>query len=96
MRNSRQDTNLTLLRAFREHGCSLCEERESRVIEAHHVNPADKLFNLGNTSAQKVNEFTFAAEVSKCIPLCPTCHRKVTLGIIEIPQSVLEDHHVES
>jgi hypothetical protein len=78
--------NRNALRDFRSRGCLLCEERDHRVIESHHIDPSEKRFTVGSNGALNRDPFEYAAEIAKCAPLCPTCHRKVDLGIVKLPE----------
>ena len=54
--------------------CVACNECDPDLIDWHHVNPSEKLFNIRGTS---VNENDWWSEVLKCIPVCCNCHRKI-------------------
>jgi hypothetical protein len=55
--------------------CVKCGESRPWVIQFHHKNPADKLYNIATTilnggrTAENVKE-----EVDKCVCLCSNCH----------------------
>lgn len=81
------EVNRGALTTFKSQGCAICgEEDDPRIIEAHHVDPSQKRFTLGSLGALNKNPFEYAAEMANCIPLCPNCHRKVEVGIIELPE----------
>lgn len=69
-------------------GCDHCGTKEG-PIEAHHVDPSTKEFNIrrGLTSAGWKR---LLAELDKCIPLCRTCHAKThnTNGNLSIINNV--------
>ena len=54
--------------------CALCGIIDSPcVYDFHHIDPASKDFNLGNsTSRERMFE-----ELDKCILICSNCHRKL-------------------
>lgn len=81
------EVNLGALISFKSAGCAICgEEDDYRVIEAHHVDPSQKRFTLGSRGALNKHPLLYAAEMANCIPLCPTCHRKVEIGLIQLPE----------
>lgn len=85
------EINLGALITFKSAGCVICgEEDDYRVIEAHHVDPSQKRFTLGSRQALNRDPLQYAAEMANCIPLCPNCHRRVEVGIIDLPDDVLE------
>jgi len=54
--------------------CLLCSESDPDMIDWHHVNEEEKLFNIGHTSRA---HHEWWDEVLKCIPVCVSCHRKI-------------------
>lgn len=58
-----------------KHGCSACGERDTRCLDAHHVNPDEKSFSIGSWLGRASLE-AITAELEKCIVLCANCHRK--------------------
>ena len=73
-RNRRENSlfRRTLLSQF---NCCLCGLEDSDLIDWHHVCPEEKLFDIkGGLSQSHENWWS---EVLKCIPVCPTCHRKI-------------------
>ena len=67
--------------------CGLVDDCYS-IYDFHHLNPADKLFNLSsvNTVMQKEK---MAEEAKKCILVCSNCHRKITLGYYQLQGDML-------
>ena len=57
-----------------EFDCLLCGESDSDLIDWHHVNESEKLFNISHTSHSHDDWWN---EVLKCIPVCVLCHRKI-------------------
>ena len=65
------DFKRSLLKQF---PCVCCNECDSDMIDWHHVDPSNKLFNV--TDFSKSHE-KWWNEVLKCIPVCVSCHRKI-------------------
>jgi len=55
--------------------CQKCGNCNLDVLTFHHVNPAEKSFDLASTWAQ-VDWSIIEAEVKKCVLLCYNCHMK--------------------
>lgn len=86
-RQRNAEINLGAYISFKSQGCRICgEEGDYRVIEAHHLDPSRKRFTLGSKGALNRDPLDYAAEIAACVPLCPTCHRKVEVGILQIPE----------
>jgi hypothetical protein len=53
---------------------------EYGLLDFHHRDPNDKLFNIGDSTGTTYSENAFKEkyldEILKCDILCPTCHRK--------------------
>ncbi len=63
--------------------CYICGEEDPIVKEFHHINPEEKLFNVGNSWTNRGME-TIQAEIAKCVVLCANCHKRVEAGVITI------------
>jgi len=53
-------------------GCSKCNEKRYHLLDFHHLNPIQKLFQIGQGESkgwERVKE-----EIKKCILLCKNCH----------------------
>jgi hypothetical protein len=74
--------NAEIVAEFRSNGCMLCLERESCVLDAHHVDPTAKEFNI---SFRWKTEESLRTELAKCVCLCKNCHAKVHAGIVSLP-----------
>ena len=71
--------------AFKSFGCANCDEREPSCLDAHHVDPSGKDFQIGDASSGfGVGVDKLKAELAKCICLCANCHRKFHAGVIEL------------
>lgn len=55
--------------------CEECGEDRYQVLEFHHINPAEKLFTIGNYSKAGFTYDELLEEISKCKVLCANCHR---------------------
>ena len=69
----------TLYDEFRSRGCSVCGVRDIRIIEAHHVNSAEKECNLRARTGELITPEKMIAELERCIPLCCNHHRIITV-----------------
>ena len=58
------------------HPCEICGETDIRVLEFDHINPIEKLFDIGNRSSRQLD--VVQKEISKCRVLCSNCHKKHT------------------
>lgn len=57
--------------------CGLSFQDEPYLCDFHHTDPSTKSFELGDAvSSAKCSKLKILKEVAKCIPLCPTCHRR--------------------
>lgn len=52
--------------------CCKCGEDRPWVIQFHHVNPADKLFNISSSMSR--GRSAIWKEACKCVCLCSNCH----------------------
>jgi transcription elongation factor Elf1 len=65
-------------------GCLICGENDAVCLDAHHLDPSEKDFNL----ADKVGVWSWGSiqkELDKCVVLCSNCHRKFHAGRFELP-----------
>ena len=65
--------------------CIICGEDEPICIDFHHVDPSNKVAQVGHIARTNTRE-KFLAEVVKCVCLCANCHRKLHAGLIELPE----------
>lgn len=73
-----------LIKIFRSNGCVICDEQEECCLVAHHINPEDKNFNIGDALGQGIGLKRFKAELEKCICVCHNCHCKIHAGILTV------------
>lgn len=75
---------------LRARGCRCCSETESAIMDLHHLNPEEKCFPLGSTRVYAVSREEFDAEIQKVVTICPNCHRRQHVGLLEIPEDESE------
>jgi len=70
-------------------GCLCCPETELACLDFHHLNPAEKSFQI--TPYQLVHKSleSISAEIDKCVVLCANCHRKFHAGVITLQVAAL-------
>lgn len=66
-----------LIAVFRSGGCVVCGEKDPACLDAHHMNPATKLFGIGVLKTKTCSPTTLRDELAKCVCLCSNCHRKL-------------------
>lgn len=79
-----------VIASLRGRGCRCCDETEPAIMDLHHFNPEEKWFSLGSSRALTVSREVFDAEVQKVITICPNCHRRHHVGLLEIPEDESE------
>jgi len=52
--------------------CKKCGENRFYVLDFHHTDPSQKVFNLGSASKYSITKLKM--ELEKCITLCRNCH----------------------
>jgi hypothetical protein len=68
----KQIKNIKYIRHLHGDRCERCGVTEP--LEFHHINPSNKLFNLGISNGTRSLE-SLIAESNKCQLLCSNCHR---------------------
>ena len=56
--------------------CERCGEDHPACLDFHHINPAEKVGNVGIMLMRKFNIEKVFEEIGKCQVLCANCHRK--------------------
>ena len=75
-----------LVNEFRKDGCKTCPEKTSECLDAHHINPSHKKFEVGRMmNGRNVSSKLFKEELKKCICLCKNCHAKLHAGLRTLP-----------
>ena len=57
-----------------EFSCCCCGEPDPDLIDWHHVEPNNKLFNVSDVTKSHEKWWN---ELLKCVPVCVLCHRKI-------------------
>lgn len=81
--SSRNDAG-AILAEFRKDGCLKCGEAEAACLCAHHLDPAQKEFEIAAAVKRRLSLPRIAAELQKCVCLCMNCHAKLHAGLIEL------------
>lgn len=77
-----------LFRNWRAHGCILCGERERCCIDAHHLDPHDKDLSISRMIRNRAPFERILTELTKCVPVCANCHRKIHAGLITLGEKL--------
>lgn len=70
-----------------ENGCAVCGERESLVLDFHHIDPQEKDKHISQMRSKTYE--AIEAEMRKCIVLCCTHHKLIEAGKIPCPTQEL-------
>lgn len=73
-----------VIRDFRHAGCHACGEMDPCCLVAHHTDPEQKEFDLGNAIRRKYGLQRVIEELKKCVCLCMNCHAKLHAGVIKL------------
>lgn len=66
--------------------CCVCGyNRCLRALSAHHLDPSQKDFNVGQAKANPKSWTKIVEELRKCVLLCKNCHDEVHDGIVDVP-----------
>jgi superfamily II DNA helicase RecQ len=58
--------------------CADCGEPDPIVLEFDHINPTNKLDNIGTLISRGVSKKVLEEELDKCEVVCANCHRRRT------------------
>jgi len=84
-RSKLRDTWDKILKERNMDSCIVCGyNKDTRVLELHHIDPSTKLYQISQRTKQMPNQATLD-ELDKCISLCPNCHRELHYNIITLP-----------
>jgi len=72
-----------IIAEFRSGGCKVCGEMCSFCLDAHHMDPKSKNFDISNAQRYMSLE-SLKKEIGKCVCLCRNCHAKVHAGLLVI------------
>lgn len=65
--------------------CEVCGyDKCKAALDFHHLDPAEKDFNLASISSTNRSKDKVIAELQKCVLLCSNCHREHHAGILEL------------
>ena len=87
----RYERGRLFLESIKRAGCVICGEQEISCLDFHHVNEADKSFNLTGIANTK-SLAALRTEVDKCVVVCASCHRKLHAGVVELPETGATNH----
>jgi len=59
----------------RNNPCTRCGETDVRVLEFHHVNPAEKKFSIFHAVHNRYSIKSVQEEIKKTVVVCANCHR---------------------
>lgn len=54
--------------------CTDCGEQRPATLQFHHLNPEDKMFNIGEAIRYGISLDKIKQEIQKCVVLCANCH----------------------
>lgn len=63
-------------------GCRFCGIKIPEVLDLHHINPSDKLFNPSCMTKERYD--VIRNELRKCAVICANHHRMIHAGIISL------------
>ena len=64
--------------------CAVCGyKRYAGALQFHHLDPADKCFEMGSTGITRSLE-SARTEAAKCVLLCANCHSEVEAGLVSV------------
>ena len=61
----------------RKEKCLVCGESEKCCLDFHHIEPAEKSFNIRELIKKRTSLLVIQKEIDKCCVLCSNCHRTV-------------------
>lgn len=73
-----------LIAEFRSQGCAVCAEKAECCLDAHHVDPSAKKFEIANMVRTRGKLSEVPDELRKCVCLCKNCHTKLHAGLITL------------
>jgi len=57
-------------------GCAKCGNKKHYVLDFHHIDPKQKLFNISSKFSSDIESEIIKEEIAKCVVLCSNCHRE--------------------
>ena len=78
--NNQRQNKKKYLMSIVGYNCWRCgyggSEKYTSLLDMHHVNPDEKMFDLNASSISKKSMEEIVEESKKCVLLCPNCHRE--------------------
>lgn len=62
------------------------------ILDMHHINPDNKMFDLNITSISKKSKYEILEESKKCVLLCSNCHREYHYTDLISDYDIIELH----
>ena len=72
-----------VINEFKSNGCLLCDEGTLCCMVPHHINPAQKKFNISDYGKRDISVAQVRDELAKCLCLCNNCHDKYHAGALD-------------
>ena len=86
---SSQGQGRSWCKRLEEHAAYVDMRANMRALHFHHVEPANKRFEL-NANGVSLALATLRAEAQKCVLLCSNCHAEVEDGTAVVPADRLQ------
>lgn len=77
-KRNKDEVRLFLVEYLKAHPCVDCGENDIIVLEADHIDPKTKLFNIGEAIRKSYSVKKVKQELDKCEIRCANCHRRKT------------------
>ena len=73
---------ISLLKSKNE--CVVCDEKTPCCLDFHHLNPSEKIFEIGCVGRRRPSIQRLKDEIAKCVLICRNCHSKLHAGLIRL------------
>lgn len=84
----RNAKSIAIVLEWKLSGCTICGEKEPACLDAHHIDPSNKSFNVADGVSGQMPA-RVQKELDKCICLCRNCHAKIHAGVLSLPVSLI-------
>lgn len=72
---ARRDELKAYIETVKKNGaCHICGNDDYRVLEFHHINPAEKKFSIVQSVHNRYSLVALKSEIQKCVLTCSNCH----------------------